>query len=240
MTTVNEIKPPKVCVIVPAYREERKIGEVVRAIRQHVPDVLVIDDGSPDQTAREAEQAGAQVIRQPVNQGKGAALNVGFAKAREQGFDVAITMDADGQHAPSDLPAFLEAYARTGIPVLVGNRMADVTHMPRIRQWTNRFMSWLLGKLMRQYVPDTQCGYRLYRRDVIPLISSESQRFAAESECLLHLAERGIRLGSVRVATIYGDEQSKINPLADTLRFMSMLWRYYRTRRSRRQMTWSP
>ncbi|OGV46232.1 MAG: hypothetical protein A2X46_18295 [Lentisphaerae bacterium GWF2_57_35] len=221
----------KVCIVVPAFREEKKIRDVVTAIRRYCPQVVVIDDGSSDRTAVEAEQAGAMVLRHPQNQGKGVALNTGFRYAREKGFEVAITMDADGQHDPVEIPNFIEAYVRTGIPVLVGNRMADVAHMPAVRKWTNQLMSWMLSRLMGQYVPDTQCGYRLYRCDVIPFVSATSERFAAESEILLHVAERGIRISSVRIATIYGDETSKIHPLADTWRFLAMLWKYRKHQR---------
>lgn len=214
------------CVIVPAFREERRIGDVVKAIREQCPDVIVIDDGSDDATARCAEEAGAMVIRHPQNMGKGVALNSGFQYAREKGFHVAITMDADGQHHPSEVPKFIEAYVRTGIPVLVGNRMWDTKDMPLVRRLTNRFMSWMLSRVMGQYVPDTQCGFRLYRCDVIPFVVAESERFAAESEILLHIARRGIRIGDVRISTIYGEEKSKVNPFSDTIRFFSMLLKY--------------
>ena len=137
-----------------------------------------------------------------------------------------ITMDADGQHDPAELPRFVEAYLRTGIPVLVGNRMGSAESMPLVRRLTNEFMSWMLSRVMGQYVPDTQCGYRLFRCDVIPFVSAQSERFAAESEILLHVAARGIRIGSVRIATIYADERSKVNPITDTFRFFGMLLRY--------------
>ena len=214
------------CIIVPAFREEHRIGDVVKAIREKCPNVIVIDDGSEDGTARCAEEAGAMVIRHPQNKGKGVAFNSGFKYAREKGFDLVITMDADGQHSPTEIPKFIEAYVRTGIPVLVGNRMWDTKDMPQIRWLTNRFMSWMLSRVMGQYVPDTQCGYRLYRCEVIPFVAAESERFAAESEILLHIARRGIRIGDVRIATIYGEEKSKVNPLFDTFRFFSMLLKY--------------
>ena len=229
----EERRAQKICVVMPAYREEKHIAGVVHAVREQGLDVIVVDDGSGDRTAEAAEEAGAKVLRHPVNRGKGAALNTGFQFARENGFDVTITMDADGQHAPEEIPKFVEAYHRTGIPVLVGNRMVAIEQMPRIRNWTNRFMSWLLGRMMGQYVPDTQCGYRLYRSDVIPFVSASSERFAAESETLLRVAERGIRIDSVRVSTIYADEQSKINPLSDTFRFFSMVFRYARAAKRR-------
>jgi len=223
------------CVIVPAYNEERRIAAVVRSVREQVPVVVAVDDGSRDGTAREAEQAGAVVLRHETNRGKGAALETGFRYAREQGYDYVITMDGDGQHDPADLPKFVETYERTGIPVLIGNRMADAGSMPWIRRVTNRVMSWLLSREMAQFVPDTQCGYRLFRCDIVPLVAAESVRYAAESEMLLNVADRGIRIDAVPIATIYRDEKSKINPFCDTVRFIGMLRRYRRRKRAARR-----
>ena len=214
------------CVVIPAYQEEPRIAQVVHSVLQHCPHVLVVDDGSRDATAQVARDAGAVVISMPENRGKGAALNVGFQAARDRKAEFVITLDADGQHDPEEIPKFVEAYRRTGIPVLIGNRMADVQGMPLVRKLTNRVMSWMLSRSMGQYVPDTQCGYRLFRCDVIPFVSSNSQRFAAESEVLLRVAERGIRIDSVRIKTIYDSHQSKINPFFDTFRFFSMLYQF--------------
>ena len=220
--------PPKTCILIPAYREEQRIAAVVREVRDYCPDVIVIDDGSPDDTAKVAAEAGATVLEHVHNQGKGAALQTGFDHARANGYDLAITLDADGQHAPSDIPAFLAAYARTHSPVLVGNRMGNVAAMPRLRRFVNRFMSDLLSRVMGQHVPDSQCGYRLYHRSAFPEgpYDAHSQRFAAESEILLRLALAGRKIGAVTIQTIYGDEKSKINPFTDTLRFFRMLRRF--------------
>jgi glycosyltransferase involved in cell wall biosynthesis len=231
MSSADDRKRQRVCVLLPAYREAGRIGSVVAGVRAHVPDVLVVDDGSPDGTAAEAGQAGAVVVRHETNKGKGVALATGFEHARKAGFDVVITMDADGQHDPSDLSRFVEAYVRTGIPVILGNRMGHTERMPAIRRWTNRFMSWLLSREMKQYVPDTQCGYRLYRNDVIPFVAARASGFAAESETLLHVADRGIRIDSVPIAAVYRDEKSKIRPIQDTIRFFAMLARYRRAKR---------
>jgi glycosyltransferase involved in cell wall biosynthesis len=171
------------------------------------------------------------VIRHTVNQGKGAALNTGFRAAREQGWDAVLTMDADGQHAPEDIPAFLAALAGGGADAWVGNRMGGANAMPLVRRLTNRFMSWLLSREMGQWVPDTQCGFRLFTARAIPAAPTDSQRFAAESEVLLDLAGRGVRFGAVPIRVIYGDERSKIRPLRDTIRFFGMLRRWRRTRR---------
>lgn len=223
----------KICVVIPGYREEKRVGEVVRQVKKYLPDVVVVDDGSPDRTGEVAREAGAVVLTHEVNKGKGVALNTGFAWAREHGFDVVIVMDADGQHPPSDVPRFIEAYIRTGIPVLVGNRMGDSENMPFVRRLTNMFMSWLLSREMKQFVPDTQCGFRLYRCDIFPFVSAQSERFAAESEILLHIAERGLRIDAVSIKAVYADEESKIHPFRDTARFFSMLRRYRKSRREK-------
>jgi glycosyltransferase involved in cell wall biosynthesis len=233
MTATTSPSVPRGCVIVPAYREAGRIEAVVRAIRAHVDDVIVVDDGSPDDTGREAGAAGATVIRHAVNLGKGAALASAFRAAIERGFDYVITMDGDGQHAPEDIPRFIETYLATGLPVLVGNRMCDTRSMPLIRRLTNRFMSWLLSREMRQRVPDTQCGYRLYNLAVVSGVAIQSPRFAAESEILMDLSDRGIRIGAVPVATLYGTEQSKIHPVKDSVLFFNMLRRYRKIRQKR-------
>ena len=227
-------KPPlKVCVLIPAYNEEKHIGAVVREVLDYCPDVVVIDDGSPDDTDRVAAAAGATVLEHVRNQGKGAALQTGFDYARANGYDLALTLDADGQHAPSDIPAFLQAYERTHSPVLVGNRMGNVADMPWNRRFVNRFMSDLLSRVMGQYVPDSQCGFRLYHRSAFPEgpYDAHSQRFAAESEILLRLALQGRKIGAVAIQTIYGDEKSKVNPFFDTIRFFRMLHRFRRIKK---------
>ncbi len=220
--------PLKTCVLIPAYREERHIAAVVREVKEYCPDVFVIDDGSPDDTAKVAAAAGATVLAHVHNQGKGAALQTGFDHARAQGYDLALTLDADGQHAPADIPAFLKAYERTHSPVLVGNRMGNTADMPWLRRFVNRFMSNLLSGVMGQHVPDTQCGYRLYHRSAFPAgpYDPHSRRFAAESEILLRLSLAGRKIGAVAIQTIYGDETSKINPVVDTFRFFRMLRRF--------------
>jgi len=220
------------CIIIPGYMESGRIGPVVEGAVKYCKNVVVIDDGSSDGTSEEAKKAGAVVIRHDVNKGKGVSLDDGFRYAREHGFEFIITMDADGQHDPSDLSSFLCAYKSGGVQVCIGNRMADPSGMPLVRRITNLFMSWLLSRRMGQWVPDTQCGYRLYQCDILDGISLESARFEAESEILLFLADRGVRMGAVPVKVIYRDEKSKIHPVSDTIRFISMIRQYRKRNRN--------
>jgi glycosyltransferase involved in cell wall biosynthesis len=183
-----------------------------------------VDDGSSDETTNEAREAGAIVVPHERNMGKGVALQTGFRHVMESGYSCVVTMDGDGQHAPEDLPGFLDVYHESGARVVVGNRMSDPRTMPWVRRLTNRFMSWLLSRRMGQRVPDTQNGYRLYGRDVLPiLLATVSGGFAAESEVLLDLAEAGERIASAPTRIIYRDERSKIRPVQDTIKFFSML-----------------
>lgn len=217
--------------LLPAFMEAGRIGRVVRETLAFIEPVVVVDDGSTDRTAAEAGEAGAIVIRHEFNRGKGAALNTGFAFALKEGFGFVITMDADGQHAPSDIPRFIAAWETRGAAaVIVGNRMGDPRGMPPLRRATNYLMSWYLSAQMGQFVPDTQCGFRLYGAETLPVLAAKSPRFAAESESLLRLAASNIVIASVPIAVIYGDEKSKIRPLRDTVRFLAM------TRRIRREL----
>lgn len=221
----------QVLVVIPCCNEEENIADVVSRVTAMGYKALVVDDGSSDRTAAEARAAGAEVISHGENRGKGAALDSGYSKAREIGCKVLVTMDGDGQHLPEDIPNFIEAYNRTKIPVIIGNRLLDEENMPLIRRWTNHYMSWLLSRQMRQYIPDTQCGFRLFRCDVVPYVTTQTVRFEAESEILLHVASRGIRMGWVRVSTIYGRENSAVKPVRDAIRFFRMLFKYSRKRK---------
>lgn len=214
------------CILIPAYLEEKRIGGVVRKALQYLQPVVVIDDGSPDRTAAQAASAGAVVIKHEKNLGKGAALNTAFAYALKEKFDFVITMDGDGQHSPDDIPRFIETFRRSGASVLVGNRMTAPKEMPWIRKLTNIFMSRLLNRQMGQHVPDTQCGFRLFAARILPYLVTESDRYAAESETLLRLAARNIKILNLPVKVIYHDGKSKIRPFQDAFRFFRMVRRF--------------
>jgi membrane protein YqaA with SNARE-associated domain len=148
------------------------------------------------------------------------------------GAEFAVFLDADGQHDPAEIPAFVETARRAGAGIVVGTRMSDVAGMPRIRLWTNQFTSWVTGKLALQRVPDSQCGYRLVARSVVGDLRLETARFETETEMLIQAGRAGHRIASVPVPTIYvAGRQSRISPLRDTLRFFRLVKKYWpRTR----------
>ena len=217
-----------VLAIIPAYCEGRFIGGVVSQALQFVQAVLVVDDGSPDNTAIEAEAAGAKVIRHPTNLGKGAALKTGLDYAVSVQAAFFLFLDGDGQHDPSEIPAFIEAINCSSADLVVGNRMGNLESMPLIRRWTNQFMSWQIGRICKIPIPDSQCGFRLARKELLPVLMAPSNRFEFESESIILAARQGFRLSFVPIRTIYTDQHSKIRPLRDTMRYLRLI-RKYRT-----------
>ena len=209
--------------VIPCLNEEQAIGPLVQAVRRCLPTVFVVDDGSSDQTAGRAEQAGALVLRHPVSLGKGRALNTGWARAREQGFCWALTLDGDGQHAPEDIPLFFECAELRGGSLVVGNRMSGPSGMPLVRRWVNRWMSWQISKLAGRCLPDSQCGFRLMDLRQWQRLLLVTEHFEVESEVLFAFARAGLVIEFIPVRVIYKQEQSKIHPWRDTLRWLR--WR---------------
>ncbi|MFH1024629.1 MAG: glycosyltransferase family 2 protein [Planctomycetota bacterium] len=216
----------RIVVVIPAFHESARVGAVVAGARPRVERVYVVDDGSRDGTAEAARAARAEVLVHETNRGKGAALATGFAAALAAGFDAVVTLDADGQHDPNEIPK-LAAAAETA-DVVVGCRMTDPSGMPLVRRWTNRFMSWVISKLAGRRIRDSQSGYRLFRRAVLERVTLDTAHFESESQILIRACRAGFRLAEVPVRVIYGAEKSKIRPARDTLRFFRFVIREIR------------
>lgn len=161
----------------------------------------------------------------PVNNGKGAALQLGLQRAQALGCGWALLLDGDGQHAPADIPNFLSALRAARADMVIGNRMAEPTGMPFTRRVTNRVMSATLSLLTGTVCPDTQCGFRLVRLSAWKTLDLRCQRFELESEMLLAFLASGRRVEFIPVQSHYKSEQSKIQPLQDGLRWLRWLWR---------------
>lgn len=214
------------CVVIPAFNAADTISKLVEQIRQYGLDVVVVDDGSRDNTASAASRAGAVVISHLANRGKGRALRSGFDYVRRQGYDGVVTMDSDGQHDPAEIDRLIQAGEVQHAGMVLGNRMADFAHMPSVRRHTNRFMSWILSELTRQSIPDSQCGFRMIRREVLEQIPLRAERYEIESELLLSAGLRRWKIISVPIQSIYNNHRSHISPLRDTLRFVGLILRY--------------
>lgn len=211
----------RVCVLIPVLNEAQAIGAVVSALRVKNLDVVVVDDGSSDDSGAIARRNGATVIRHEIKNGKGQSLRDGFRYVLEHGYDGVITMDGDGQHDAADIGQFLRLAAKERPGIIVGNRMANPRGMPCVRYLTNRFMSFLISSACGQRIPDTQCGYRYIDPRILREVPLACDGFEIETEMLMKSSKRGFRVDSVPVTTIYRDEESKINPWKDTLRFIA-------------------
>lgn len=210
----------EIIVIIPCLNEARTIGPLVSEIRRHLPNVLVINDGSADATAAEAAHAGARIIHHREPRGKGSSLREAFAYACDRGFSWALAMDGDGQHSPRDIPAFLRAAESSSASMLVGNRMQNARCMPFIRRVVNRAMSRILANLCAFPIPDSQCGFRLLDLHAWNRLRCSSDHFEIESEMIVRFLQAGHKIDFIPIETRYGSESSKIRPLKDTLRWL--------------------
>ena len=211
-------RPDTVIAVIPAYQAASTLERVVREVASYLP-VLVVDDGSTDHTAAVAQAAGAEVLRQQPNQGKGAALRRGFRHALDGGAQAVLTLDADGQHDPSCAPAFLEAWRRNGAPLIIGRR--DFSQMPLSRRLANelgtRVFSWAVGR----HIEDNQSGYRLIARPLLPhLLESREAGFEFEVEMITDAIRADLAIDWVPIPTIYEQAGSHIRPLAHVTNFL--------------------
>ncbi len=213
----------KNCILIPSYNEARTIGAIAEELKSRALTVYVVDDGSTDKTADIAASHGAVVIAHDKNKGKGASLIEGFDRILKEDFDAVLIMDGDGQHAMSDVENFFNKMAQTGADIIIGNRMLDTSSMPVTRKITNGIMSRIISKMCGQTIPDTQCGFKLIKRNVLESIKFEFSNFEIESEILIKAARLGFKIESLPVRTVYQDETSKIKPLFDTIRFLFFL-----------------
>ncbi len=214
------------CVVIPAYQAAKTIGELVRRIRSQGLAIVVVDDGSRDETAAIAAAEGALVISHLRNEGKGRALRTGFEHAIREHYDGVITVDSDGQHDPAEIPQLIRAGELQHAGFVLGNRMTHGSSMPKARRRTNALMSTIVSVIARQQIPDSQCGFRLIRKEVLEDLPLRSRRYEVETELLLKAASRRWKIVSVPVRSIYGDHLSHIRPVREGVRFVAIVLRY--------------
>jgi len=213
------MKADQVWAIIPALNAEGSVGKVIDRTKEYIPRVIVVNDGSTDRTAEVSLSRDIEVISIPVNRGKGYALRRGFAHALNKGCRAILTLDADGQHDPGDIPKFLQVHERDADAILIGSRMAQAEWFPRQRYYSNRVAVFFISRALGQFLEDTQCGFRLYPAKAIGSIKLTTCHFQMETEVLLRAARQGIRLSSVPVRNIYWNGNappSHFRPVVDT------------------------
>lgn len=206
------------CVLIPALNAEDTIGEIIRGCKRHIGNVIVVDDGSSDRTSLISRAEGAFVLRHEKNMGKGMALRTGFSYALSKGYDGVLTLDADGQHNPSDIPAFIKRYAEDSPDIIIGNRMVEKEKIPKYRYYTNLVGIYFISKASGQTFDDSQSGYRLYRREVIKEVPLKTSGFETETEILIKAGRMGYRIVSVPIGVNYDNVKSHYRRLNDTFR----------------------
>jgi glycosyltransferase involved in cell wall biosynthesis len=213
----------RIAVVIPAYQAERTIRSVVERTRATVPSaqIIVVDDGSTDATVSEA---GDRVIGHDANLGKGAALRDGIDDAITRGATVVVTIDADGQHPPEELPRLLAPIARDEADVVLGSRARDAT-MPVGRRFTNWLSAALASRIGGQMVRDAQTGFRAFTREVAERIRPAGDRYEYETAFLLDALRAGYRVACVPVPTIYGPP-SHFRTWTDTWRLARVFARH--------------
>ncbi len=216
----------RIAALIPALDCAATIGEPVRGAAEHVERVLVVDDGSRDETAEVARRAGAYVLVHAENLGKGAALVGGLRRLGEQGFTHAVTLDGDGQHYPSEIPKVLaEAEAHPGAFV-VGARQLEEQEVAWINRFGNGFANLWLWIASGRDLGDTQSGFRVYPIDATLALQPVGQRFDFETEILIRAARAGHDVRSVPVRVFYappGVRQTHYDKLWDTLRIIRIV-----------------
>ncbi len=221
-----------ILALIPAHNETGRIATVVRGAAAHLS-VLVVDDGSTDSTGIEAVEAGAKVLNQDPNQGKGAALRAGFRRALANGASAVVTLDGDGQHDPAELTRFLEALRDEPADLIIGQR--DFGRMPIVRRLSNLMGTALLSVAVGRWIPDNQSGYRLIgRRLMTAMLDSREDGFAFEVEMIAVCLREGWPIRWVPISTIYGDERSHIRPLHHLREFVAVAVRARRIVRAAR------
>ncbi len=218
----------RVQALVPAFNEARTIAKVVTGLVPHVAAVCVVDDGSTDGTADAARRAGADVMMNSGDRGKGPAIRSGLARVLERDCSHVLLIDGDLQHLPEEAPLLIAEAERTGADVVLGERRFDRRAMPASRYHANRIGSLALSRFLGVAVRDTQCGFRLFKADVLRSLPLTARGYDIETEMLVKLKRRGGVIASVPITAVYTGQRSKLRPVRDTTKtcFLAVYYRF--------------
>ena len=216
-------KMNKLCVLIPAYNCEKTIENVVKSVLQYTSDIIVVNDGSIDNTENRLLQFEKKIIliSYKKNMGKGYALKLGFNEANKRGFSCVLTVDSDGQHLAEDIPHFIDAIRLNPNTLIVGSRSFDNPNMPQGNIFANKFSNFWFRLQTAYKLPDTQTGYRLYPLKRMKKMRPFTHRYEAELELLVRCAWKGIRIISIPIQVYYPAKEERIShfrPQKDFLR----------------------
>lgn len=217
-THIFEKPSPDITICIPAFNEEKTIGSIVSRSKMYGTQIVVCDDGSVDRTSAEASKNGAIVMTHIRNMGKGAALKSLLQEASKFHPDVIVTLDADGQHDPSDIPILITPVIHNKADVVVGCRFNGENHIPFYRRLGNSLLSRMTNWSAGTSIQDTQSGFRAYSSRVVPWISITENGMGVDSEILINLAKKGFRIEERNISVIYGGDTSTLNPVNHIIR----------------------
>jgi glycosyltransferase involved in cell wall biosynthesis len=220
------------CVLIPAYNAEGTLEGVIEGAKQSRLDIIVVDDGSTDSTARIGREMGVTLLRHPTNRGKGRALRTGFSHVMEHGYKAVITLDADGQHDPAEIPRFVELYRKENPDIIIGSRVAQFGQMPWLRRFWNQLGAKAVSRLTHTSISDSQSGYRFIRAEVLRNVQLTTSTYETEMELIIKACKKGYRVVtmSVKGHAISDTSTSHFRPVIDTFKICmlylrSFLWR---------------
>ncbi len=222
---MNTLPSKNVLVIVPVYNAEQHLPDLIQRCRRVIDDscLLLINDGSTDNSLAVMRDHDVNYLSFPNNRGKGAALKAGFDYATNHGFEAVVTLDADLQHLPEEIPRFLDR--NDGLRLLLGTRRIKKGLMPPERRLSNNLTSLIVSVFSSQRVRDSQSGFRLIPTSLLRSTRLKTVNYDFESELLFKAGALGYRIAEVPISTVYEGSHSFISPLADTLRFIRQMWR---------------
>jgi len=209
---MNQPKQPRVIAAMPAYNEEKYVGSIVLQTREYADQVVVVDDGSADHTARIAELAGATVIRHVENKGYGSAIQSIIAEAKRQNADILVILDADSQHNPEDIPSLINAIS-AGFDVVIGSREMQENVIPAYRRLGQRTLARLTNIASQKKLSDTESGFRAYSRKAINTLELKETGMAISSEIISEAAAKGLKITEVPISVTYSKDSSTMNPV---------------------------
>ena len=213
------------CIIIPTYNNCRTVSDVVERSLAVCPDVIVVNDGCTDNTVQSLCGLNITILSHDRNMGKGRALKTGLRYAGSNGFTHAITIDADGQHFPEDIPVLMDASERNPKDIILGMRNLTSENMPRQNTFANRFSNFWFRLQTTQKLDDTQSGLRIYPIDSLYGLKLVTARYEAELELLVYAAWHGVRVTGVPVRVLYqpeGERVSHFRPFWDFFRITEL------------------